>query len=90
MAQGDPVHIFPEMTRCPEGYQGTLPFQLLPFRMAHEAGIPIFPIVFVGTDKVWSKENFGIRYREPIYVRTLAEINPAQFANASAKRRSST
>jgi 1-acyl-sn-glycerol-3-phosphate acyltransferase len=86
LRNGDSVHIFPEMTRCPEGMHGTQPFQLLPFRMAHEGGIPIIPVVFVGTDQTWAKGSLKIRFRPRIQVRQLEPVLPGNFQNASQLR----
>jgi len=80
--KGDPVHIFPELSRCPSGMCGTNEFSSLPFRMAQKAKVLIYPIVFVGTDGAWPKETLGIRFGSPVKVRTLAAINPSDFDNA--------
>ena len=84
--EGDVVHVFPEMSRCPSGMPGTADFALLPFRMAQQANVPIFPIVIEGTDQSWPKETLGIRFGCPIKVRTLSAIIPADFENANSLR----
>ncbi len=86
LEQGDVVHVFPEMSRCPSGMRGTADFNLLPFRMAQQAQVPIYPIVFIGTDGAWPKEKLAICFGSPIKVRTLAPVNPADFENADALR----
>lgn len=84
--EGDTVHIFPEMSRCPSGSKGTQSFALLPFRMAKKIGVPIVPLVFIGTDAAWPKEFLGIRFGAPIVVRTLPALDPAAFESAAALR----
>lgn len=55
LEQGDPVHIFPEMTRCPLGFRGTQRFHLMPFQVAIELKIRIVPVAFFNTDRAWPK-----------------------------------
>lgn len=82
----DPVHIFPEMTRCSPYAKGTSEFQLMPFRVAQESKIMIVPLVFVGTDGVWPKGFFGLRPGRAVLVKSLPPIDPSHFANAAALR----
>jgi 1-acyl-sn-glycerol-3-phosphate acyltransferase len=83
----DVVHIFPEMTRCPEGFRGTQDFHLAPFRMAQRANVPLVPIVFIDTDRAWSKGHAGLRFRTPLLVKSLKAIDPGRFATAADLRR---
>lgn len=82
--QGDFVHVFPEMTRCPLGWQGTLKFHLAPFHIAFQERIPVTPIVFRGTDTVWPKGKTAISFRQPVSIRTLEPIDPGLFPSAEA------
>lgn len=84
--RGDAIHIFPEMSRCDAGTAGTQPFHLAPFRVAVKANLPLVPIVFVGTDRVWPKGKFGLSYRQPLRVRSLDLVDPAKFASAEDLR----
>ncbi len=84
--RGDPVHIFPEMTRCDLGFQGVQEFHLAPFRVAREAGLPLVPIVFCGSDEAWPKGKWGLTYRRLVVVRTLPPVDPLEFESAEALR----
>lgn len=84
LKSGQTVHVFPEMTRCEPGFRGTQNFMVAPFLMAKDAGVPVLPIVFEDTDLVWPKGTFGIRARQKVRARTLAPLNPADFASAEA------
>ena len=79
LKNGGRVHVFPEMTRCPPGHKGTLDFSLAPFRIAHQEGIPIVPIVFKGTDLVWPKGRTGIDYGAPVTATMLNVVDPREF-----------
>jgi 1-acyl-sn-glycerol-3-phosphate acyltransferase len=82
LSRGEVVHVFPELTRCPYGFDGVQPFSLAPFRAAMQGGFPVIPIVFQGTDEVWPKAARGLRYRKPIRVRALEAIHPGTFATS--------
>lgn len=83
---GDPVHIFPEASRSPEGTQGTLPFQLAPFRMAMVTKVPLVPVVFTGTDGAWPKGKFSIRFKSPIRLHALEPVDVRDFTSAAELR----
>lgn len=84
--EGDPVHIFPEGTRCEPGFEGVQEFQLAPFRMIMDTGLPLIPIVFVDTDKVWPKGLNKISFRQKATVVSLPVIHPQDFPNAESLR----
>jgi 1-acyl-sn-glycerol-3-phosphate acyltransferase len=83
---GQTVHIFPEMTRCAPGYQGTLGFSSAPFLAALQENVPVIPIAFRGTDSAWPRGTFGLSFRQPIEARALEPILPGQFTTADALR----
>ncbi len=85
LLDGDPVHFFPEMTRCEPGFRGTREFHLAPFRVAVRAGVPVVPIAFVGTDEAWPKGLFGVR-RKKVRVQSLEPVLPDAFPTAEAMR----
>jgi 1-acyl-sn-glycerol-3-phosphate acyltransferase len=76
---GETVHVFPEMTRCPHGFVGTLDFSPMPFHIARQEGIPILPIVFKGTDSVWPRGEMGLKFRRPVVGNMLDQVDPKQF-----------
>ncbi len=79
---GQTIHIFPEMTRCAWGHQGTLHFSIAPFHIAIQEKIQIFPIVFINTDQAWPKSYLGILYRKPLRAQILRPIDSSQFQSA--------
>lgn len=80
------VHIFPEMTRCAPGFQGTRNFSSAPFAVAMQEQVPIVPIVFRDTDQVWPKGTFGLSFRHPIVITALDPIDPREFSSVDALR----
>jgi 1-acyl-sn-glycerol-3-phosphate acyltransferase len=80
----DAIHVFPEMTRCEPGFQGTQEFQLAPFHVAFQEKIPVVPIGFWGTDRAWPKGKTGLAFRQPVVVRSLEPLDPNQFESAAA------
>lgn len=82
--RGETVHVFPEMTRCPEGLRGTREFSLAPFHAAMQARLPVVPIAFAGTDRAWPKGRLGLGFRRPVRVRALEPLDPAHFGSAEA------
>ena len=66
LQSGDPIGIYPEGTRSPDGrlYRG----KTGPVRMALEAGVPIVPVGLIGTDEVQPTGTYGLR-RRPVTVR---------------------
>jgi 1-acyl-sn-glycerol-3-phosphate acyltransferase len=83
--EGDPVHVFPEMARCPPGLLGTQDFHLAPFRIALQARVPVVPIAFLGTDDAWPKGFAGV-FRRQVRVQSLAPVEPRDFPSAEALR----
>ena len=81
---GDSVHVFPEMTRCPLGWQGTQKFHLAPFHIAFQEKAPVTPIVFRGTDAVWPKGKLAFSFRQPVSIQTLEPLDPCCFGSAEA------
>lgn len=82
LEHGDTVHIFPEMTRCPLGYQGLQSFVSGPFLTAIKSHAQVVPMIFDNTDGAWPKGQSGINFGAPIRVRTLAPLQAAEFATA--------
>jgi 1-acyl-sn-glycerol-3-phosphate acyltransferase len=82
VTQGDTVHVFPEMTRCERGFHGTQSFSIAPFRSAMKGGFDVVPIVIEGTDEVWPKSAWGLRFRQPVRVRSLKALDPKEFSSA--------
>ncbi|HEX4926009.1 MAG TPA: lysophospholipid acyltransferase family protein [Bdellovibrionales bacterium] len=82
LSRGETVHVFPELTRCPPGFRGTLKFSVLPFQAAIQQNAKILPVVFKGTDLAWSKGTLGISWRAPIVARALEPVDPAAFSSA--------
>jgi 1-acyl-sn-glycerol-3-phosphate acyltransferase len=80
--QGERVHIFPEMTRCSQGFQSVQPFAAAPFLVAIQEDAVVVPLVFKNTDGVWPKGEVGLHFRQPIEVKTLAPVRARDFANA--------
>lgn len=79
---GQTVLVFPEMTRCPEGFSGTAHFVTAPFLAAKRAQVPVMPIVIEGTDAVWPRGFFGLRPKQRVRVRTLPVLDPNGFSSA--------
>jgi 1-acyl-sn-glycerol-3-phosphate acyltransferase len=82
----DCVHIFPEMKRCSEGFQGVQSFHLAPFKIMKDLNLPVVPIVFKDTDRVWPKRNLGLSFRFPISVFSVPPLIPKDYACAEALR----
>lgn len=76
LSTGDPIGIYPEGTRSPDGrlYRG----KTGPVRMALEAGAPIVPIGIEGTDKVQPTGAYGIR-RHPVTVRIGEPLDLSRY-----------
>lgn len=86
LKDGDPVHIFPEMTRCEPGFQGVQAFHLAPFHMIHKMKVPLVPIVFVDTDRIWPKGKNALSFRQKAYVKSLPALRPQDYPNAESLR----
>lgn len=80
LRSGDPIGIYPEGTRSPDGrlYRG----KTGPVRMALEAGVPIVPIGLIGTDQVQPTGSYGIR-RHPV---TIAYGRPLDLSRYTDDR----
>ena len=79
---GEVVHVFPEMTRCAYGFQGTQPFTLGPFLAALQEDAVVIPLVFRDTDRVWPRGQIGLTFRKPVQVRTLSPLQARDFTSA--------
>ena len=79
---GERVHVFPEMTRCAQGFSGTQPFTAGPFLAALQEDAMVVPIVFIGTDMAWPKGQAGLNFRQTVKVRTLTPLRARDFATA--------
>lgn len=84
LARGAPVLLFPEGTRSPDGR--LRPFKDGAFRLAHEAGVPVFPVVVTGTFDALPKHGLVLRQRMRAEVRVLAPIHPGDVAGPEALR----
>lgn len=83
--EGDPVHVFPEMTRCEPGHVGTDTFHLAPFRVALRAGVPVVPIVIHGTDRCWPKGHVGC-FPGSVRIESLEPVSPTGYSDAAQLR----
>lgn len=79
--EGDPVHFFPEMTRCNDFSPPISPFHLSPFQTMLNANVPIYPIVFWGSDEAWGKRG-GLRFGKKIRVKLLPPLDPSEYKTA--------
>lgn len=80
--EGDPILIFPEMTRCSLGLKGLQKFQAYPFHFALKEKINILPIVIYGSDHVWPKGKFGISSGKKIIIESLECVQTEKFSSA--------
>ena len=76
LKSGDPIGIYPEGTRSPDGrlYRG----KTGPVRMALEAEVPIIPVGIEGTDKVQPTGSYGVR-RHPVTVRLGEPLDLSRY-----------
>ena len=86
LRQGERVHVFPELTRCPRGYQGLQGFSAAPFLAAIQEDALVVPIAFAGTDGVWAKGEFGLNFRRPVTARTLSPLRAREYSSADELR----
>jgi 1-acyl-sn-glycerol-3-phosphate acyltransferase len=84
LRQGERVHIFPEMTRCPQGFQSVQQFTAAPFLVAIQEDAVVVPLVFRNTDGVWPKGEVGLHFREPVEVVSLPPMRARDFATAES------
>ena len=83
LRSGTSVWIFPEGTRTPGKVLGNL--KRGAFRLARETGLPLLPVVFMGTDRVFVKP--WIIKPLSIGVRVLQPIDPKQFDSDGSDER---
>lgn len=81
---GETVHVFPEMTRCPGGLRGTLPFSVAPFHAALQEGALIQPLVIDGTDGYWPRQTRGLRKGALVSIRSLEPVAARDFKTAES------
>ncbi len=76
LRSGDPVGIYPEGTRSPDGrlYRG----KTGPVRMALEAGVPIIPVGIEGTDKAMPTGKYALK-RHPVTVRIGEPLDLSRY-----------
>lgn len=86
LADGATVHVFPEMTRCDFGFEGTNSFSLAPFHAAKKAGALVVPVVFRNTDLSWTRAHWGIRRSEGVEARSLSPLRASDFESAQSLR----
>ncbi len=80
LERGERIHVFPEMTRCPAGTEGTQEFLSAPFHAALQAGARILPVVFSGTDQAWPKGG-GLHPGLKIRMKALPLVDPRTASN---------
>ena len=78
LAEGNPIMMFPEGTRSPDGRLKA--FKPGAFVLAQRARVPLLPIVVEGTARALPKHGFVLRGRHAIRIRVLDEIAFASFA----------
>lgn len=86
LRNGEIIHIFPELTRCPLNYVGVKKFSIAPFQAALAENALILPIAISGTDQAWPKGEFGISFRKLIKIRSLDLINSKNYNQAKKLR----
>ncbi len=82
LLKGHRVHVFPEMTRCEPGALSTNIFQRAPFHAAREAGTPVLPIAFWGTDEIWGKGSQKISLGKKAWAKSLQPVDPKKFPDS--------
>lgn len=83
---GKMIHVFPELTRCEFGFEGTQNFSLAPFHAAKQGDALVVPIVFKNTDLAWTRSRWGIRRAAGVEARSLPPIVANDFDSAHKLR----
>ena len=86
LSKGERVLIFAEMTRCEAGLRGAQAFSLVPFQMAMQARVPVIPLVFKNTDRVWPKGSSSLIPHQRVKIKTLEPVHPEAFSSVSELR----
>ena len=81
---GAPVLIFPEGTRSATGE--LQPFRDGAFKLAHEMGCPVIPVIVRGTYETLPKQGIVLRRHMDGQVTVLDPIDPKAFPSAPALR----
>jgi 1-acyl-sn-glycerol-3-phosphate acyltransferase len=84
LARGTPVLLFPEGTRSRDGRLQR--FKDGGFRLALDAGCPVFPIAVSGTFEALPKTGLSIRKGMHARVRVLDPISPADHSSVASLR----
>ncbi len=84
LARGMPVLLFPEGTRSRDGRMQR--FKDGAFRLALDAGCPVFPIAVSGTFEALPKSGLAIKGSMWAHVRVLDPISPADHPSVPALR----
>lgn len=83
---GETVHVFPELTRCAEGFESVCPFAAGPFLAAIQERVKILPMVFRDSDRVWPRGRAGLRFRSHMELESLEPIDASRFTSADELR----
>jgi 1-acyl-sn-glycerol-3-phosphate acyltransferase len=78
LARGCPVLLFPEGTRSPDGRLRS--FKDGAFKLAHDTGCPVIPVVVSGTGEALPKHGLALRKRMQASVRVLPPIQATDHA----------
>ncbi len=84
LARGVPVLLFPEGTRSRDGH--LQPFKDGAFRLALDAGCPVFPVAIAGTFDSLPKTGVVLRQGMRARVRVLDPVSPADHPSMDALR----
>jgi 1-acyl-sn-glycerol-3-phosphate acyltransferase len=84
LAAGSPLMIFPEGTRSSTGEMGA--FKDGAFKLAREAGCPVFPIALRGTGESMPKHGIVMRKRMDAFVQVLDPLDSREYSTNEALR----